>query len=139
MTSFWPTMETTLALRRTIEGDKDQPYAPLLRSRIGRRVVGLFILSALVPLTLCAVFLFRAFDTELIRAQEQSLDGLVRSFGMTLLGRLGSADDVLKAIVSAPGATDTAVLDGVAKLPWVREVRRVKGRQAPNDEDQMLP
>jgi diguanylate cyclase (GGDEF)-like protein len=132
-------METTLALRRTIEGDKDQTYAPLLRSRIGRRVVGLFILSALVPLTLCAVFLFRAFDTELIRAQEQSLDGLVRSFGMTLLGRLGSADDVLKAIVSAPGATDATVLDSLAKLPWVREVRRVKGRQGPNDEAQMLP
>jgi diguanylate cyclase len=132
-------METTLALRRTIEGDKDQPYAPLLRSRIGRRVVGLFILSALVPLTLCAVFLFRAFDTELIRAQEQSLDGLVRSFGMTLLGRLGSADDVLKVIVSAPGATDTTALDSLAKLPWVREVRRVKGRRGPNDEDQLLP
>jgi diguanylate cyclase (GGDEF)-like protein len=132
-------METTLASRRTIEGDKDQTYAPLLRSRIGRRVVGLFILSALVPLTLCAVFLFRAFDTELIRAQEQSLDGLVRSFGMTLLGRLGSADDVLKAIVSAPGATDATVLDSLAKLPWVREVRRVKGRQGPNDEAQMLP
>jgi hypothetical protein len=104
-------METTLALRRTIEGDKDQTYAPLLRSRIGRRVVGLFILCALVPLTLCAVILFRAFDTELNRAQEQNLDGLVRSFGMTLLGRLGSADDVLKAIISAPGATDDNVQD----------------------------
>jgi hypothetical protein len=97
-------METTLALRRNIEGERVPTHAPLLRSRLGRRVVGLFILSALVPLTLCAVILFRAFDAELIRAQEQSLDGLVRSFGMTLLGRLGSADDVLKAIISAPGA-----------------------------------
>jgi diguanylate cyclase (GGDEF)-like protein len=91
-----------------------------------------------VPLTLCAVVLFRAFDTELIRAQEQSLDGLVRSFGMTLLGRLGSADDVLKAIVSAPGATDDTVLGSVAKLPWVREVR-IKGRQGLYDQDRSLP
>jgi diguanylate cyclase (GGDEF)-like protein len=132
-------METTLALRRITEGDKDQTYAPLLRSRIGRRVVGLFILSALVPLTLCAVILFRAFDTELSRAQEQSLDGLVRSFGMTLLGRLGSADDVLKAIVSASGATDDTVLDSVARLAWVREVRRAEGRQGAYGEDRLLP
>jgi hypothetical protein len=58
---------------------------------------------------------------------------------MTLLGRLGSADDVLKAIVSAPRATDNTVLDSVAKLPWVREVRRVRGRREPNDEDSLLP
>src|SRR5882724_8115584 len=100
MTSFWPTMGTTLASRPIIEGGMEKTHAPLLKSRIGRRVVGLFILSALVPLSLCAVVLFRAFDAELNRAQEQSLDGLVRSFGMTMLGRLGSADDVLKAIVS---------------------------------------
>jgi hypothetical protein len=132
-------METTLALRQIIEGDKNQAYAPLLRSRIGRRVVGLFILSALVPLALCTVILFRAFDTELNRAQEQNLDGLVRSFGMTLLGRLGSADDVLKAIISAPGATDDRVQDSVAKLTWVREARRAEGRQGNHDEDQLLP
>src|SRR6202023_2496816 len=80
-----------------------------------------------------------AFGTELVRAQEQSLDGLVRSFGMTLLGRLGSADDVLKAIISAPGATDHSVQDSVAKLTWVREARRAEGRQGNHDEDQLLP
>jgi diguanylate cyclase (GGDEF)-like protein len=109
------------------------------RSRIGRRVVGLFILSALVPLCLCAVILFRAFDTELNRTQQQGLDGLVRSFGMTLLGRLGSAADVVKVIIAAPGATDEAVQDSVARLLWARSVRRVKPGPPLYDTEQFLP
>src|SRR5450755_1612346 len=122
-------METTLALPRSIDRGEEPARALLLKSRIGRRVVGLFILSALVPLSLCGAILFRAFDAELSRTQQQSLDGLVRSFGMTLLGRLGSADDVLKVIISAPGATDDAVQDSVGKLLWARSVRRVNPRQ----------
>jgi diguanylate cyclase (GGDEF)-like protein len=121
----WPTTGATLALPQTTERDL-ATRAPLLKSRIGRRVVGLFILSALVPLGLCAAFLFRQFGTELTRTQQQNLDSLVRSFGMTVLGRLGSADDVLQVIVSAPGMTDEAVQDNVAKLLWVRSVRRVQ-------------
>ena len=132
-------METTLALPRTIERGKEPARAPLLKSRIGRRVVGLFILSALVPLSLCAAFLFRAFDAELNRTQQQSLDGLVRSFGMTLLGRLSSADDVLKAIISAPGATDDAVQISVGKLLWARSVRRVNPGQPLYETEQLLP
>src|ERR1700688_2076640 len=131
-------MATTLASPRTIDHRKEPARALFLKSRIGRRVVGLFVLSALVPLSLCAAILFRAFDTEISRTQQQSLDGLVRSFGMTLLGRLGSADDVLKIIISGPGATDGAVLDSVAKLPWARSVRRVNP-QSSNETEQFLP
>jgi diguanylate cyclase (GGDEF)-like protein len=131
-------METTLAWPRIISPRQEQPRALLLNSRIGRRVVGLFILSALVPLSLCGAILYRAFDAELSRTQEHSLDGLVRSFGMTLLGRLGSADDVLQVILSAPKATDNAVQDSVAKLPWVRSVRRV-GFWQPSHENEFLP
>ena len=76
------------------------------------------MLSALVPLVLCAMTLFRAFGAELSAIQERSLDGMVRSFGMTVLGRLGSADDVLGIMVAAPGATDDSVQRGVATLPW---------------------
>jgi diguanylate cyclase (GGDEF)-like protein len=79
------------------------------------------------------------FDAELSRTQEHSLDGLVRSFGMTLLGRLGSADDVLKVIISAPKATDNAVQDSVAKLLWVRSVRRVGFWQPSHETEQFLP
>ena len=132
-------MGATLASHPIIERPLDATRAPLLRSRIGRRVVSLFILSALVPLSLCTAILFRAFDTELSHTQEQSLDGLVRSFGTTLLGRLGSADDVLKVIISAPGTTDEAVQDSVATLVWARSVRRVKSSPPINESEQVLP
>ncbi|HUX72679.1 MAG TPA: EAL domain-containing protein [Steroidobacteraceae bacterium] len=113
--------------------------APLLKSRIGRRVVGLFILSALVPLCLCTGFLIEQFDAQIISTSRHNLDDLVRSFGISLLARLGSADDVLKVIVSAPRATDDSIEDSVAKLLWVRSVRRVAPRSAELARDQALP
>jgi len=113
--------------------------APLLKSRIGRRVVMLFILSALVPLVLCTAFLLREFDLELTRTQEHKLDGLVRSFGMTLLGRLGSADDVLQVIVTGAGASDLLIEENVAKLLWVRSVRRIEPAQGLHGSEPFLP
>ncbi len=110
-----------------------------MRSRIGRRVVALFVLSALLPLCLCTAFLLRQFDRQMVATQEDHLDGLVRSFGMTILGRLGSADDVLKAIVSAPGTTDAAIQDAVARLRWVRSVTRAAPGTRWYPTDRTLP
>jgi diguanylate cyclase (GGDEF)-like protein len=93
--------------------------------RIGRRVVGLFILSALVPLGLCATVLVHEFTAQLNRRQQQSLDGVVRSFGETLLARLGSADDALKVSVTDSAATDESIHLAISKLPWVRSQSRV--------------
>ncbi len=112
---------------------------PLLKSRIGRRVVALFIVSALIPLSLCAVMLYRSFDAELSRTQAQSLDGMVRSFGMTVLGRLDSADDVLHTLIAAPGATDDTVQERVGKLPWVRGSRRIRPDRIFRDGEPALP
>jgi diguanylate cyclase len=109
------------------------------RSRLGRRVVGLFIVSALVPLVLCAAFLLHDFGAELNRSQRQNLDVVVRGFGMTLLGRLGSVDDVLTALVRQPGMNDDALRDAVAKLPWVRTVRFARPGQARNGPGLALP
>lgn len=83
----------------------------------------LFVLCALVPLSLCAAFLVRQFGSELMRIEQRNLDGLVRSFGTTLLGRLGSADDALESIVSGPPGTDEQLTDRVAHLPWVRSAQ----------------
>ena len=113
--------------------------SPLLRSRIGRRVVALFIISALLPLSLCTVFLIRQFSYQLTRTQQHNLDGLVRSFGTTILARLNSADDVLQVIVTAPGATDRSIADNVAKLSWVRSVRRVEPGRRLQATDQSVP
>ncbi len=96
-------------------------------------MVGLFFLSALVPLTLCAALLYGQFSSELSRSTRQSLDGLLRSFGMTLLARLGSADDALKVILTAPGATDVQIEADVAKLPWVARARRTVPDRLPPD------
>jgi diguanylate cyclase (GGDEF)-like protein len=119
-----------LALQRTSDAH---------RGRLVRRVVSLFILSALVPLTLCALFLFRAFGAELASNERQALNGLVRSYGMTILGRLNSADDVIKVITMQAATTDAAIQDKVGKLLWVRSARRVRPSLSSNDSEQNLP
>ncbi len=58
---------------------------------------------------------------------------------MTLVSRLGSADDVIKAIIAAPGATDNAVQDSVAQMLWVRSVRRMQSAPSARGSGQFLP
>src|SRR3569833_78232 len=109
---FWPTTEISLGLPLIIKGLK--PY----QGRIARRVVVLFVLSALVPLSLCAALLYRGFSDELNQAQTRRLDGVLRSFGMTLLGRLGSADDVFKVVIAQSGRSGEVARANVARLAW---------------------
>jgi diguanylate cyclase (GGDEF)-like protein len=132
-------MVTTLASLQNFRARRAEYPSVAHRSRITRRVIGLFIVSALVPLCLCAAFLIRNFAAELNRSQQQDLDGIVRSFGMTLLGRLNSADYVLAVIVRQPAMTDSAIEDAVAKMPWVRAVRRVKSGESLSPSEQVLP
>ena len=61
------------------------------------------------------------------------------SYGMTVLGRLGAADDVLKAVVSAPGATDVTIQDSVARLIWARSFQRIKPTQPFHGAEQSIP
>jgi diguanylate cyclase (GGDEF)-like protein len=107
-----------LGLPPIIKGLK--PY----QGRIARRVVALFVLSALIPLSLCAILLFRGFNDELSQAQTHGLDGILRTFGMTLLGRLGNADDVFKVVLAQSGRSGEAARAGLAKLAWVSNVHR---------------
>ena len=109
------------------------------RSRLGRRVVGLFIVSALVPLSLCAAFLLHDFAAEMGKTKRQNLDVVVRGFGMTLLGRLGSVDDVLTALVRQPGMTDNAIQEAVANMSWVRSVSYVSPVASTDGSAGVLP
>ncbi|HET7811482.1 MAG TPA: EAL domain-containing protein [Steroidobacteraceae bacterium] len=95
-----------------------------LKSRLGRRVVGLFVLCALLPLSVATFMLAAEFDAQLTHDEEQDLDAAARGFGNALLGRLGSADDVLRVLTAAHDASDESVQKEVAKLAWIRSVHR---------------
>jgi len=94
-----------------------------LKSRLGRRVAGLFVLCALLPLSVATFLLAAEFDAQLTHDEQQDLDVAARGYGNALLGRLGSADDVLRVLTVAQGATDESVLKEVAKLSWIRSTR----------------
>ena len=94
-----------------------------MRSRLGRRLVALFVVCALAPLALAALFLYRELDQSMLRTQQRDVNKDLRVLGMTLLGRLTGADDGLSALMqSAPG--DRAVLLTSAKhLSWAADAR----------------
>jgi hypothetical protein len=81
--------------------------------------VGLFVLSAVVPLTLCALLLYGEFSSKLQDSSRQPLDGVLRNFGTTLLGRLGGADDAVKILISASGTSAAAIETNASQLQWV--------------------
>jgi diguanylate cyclase (GGDEF)-like protein len=110
-----------------------------MKSRLGRRVVGLFVLCALLPLSVATIFLAAEFKAQLTHKQEQDLDTTARGYGQALLGRLGSADDVLRALASARGATDESVQEEVSKLLWVRSTRRVAPGAVARISEQPFP
>jgi len=97
-----------------------------LKSRLGRRVVSLFVLCALLPLSVATFMLAAEFDAQLTHDEEQDLDAAARGYGNALLGRLGSADDVLRVLMVAHDATDDSVQKEVVKLPWIRSTRRAE-------------
>ena len=99
----------------------------LVGSKFGLRVVSIFVLCALVPLTLASGFLLGEFSDLLRQKGQRDLDALVRSYGMGLLGRLGSADDVLQGLIAAAqrSTDDQWIDDQVRRFAWVRSVRRL--------------
>jgi len=124
--------ETSLGSPRTIDAGRAWARSLLRSGRIGRRVVGLFVVSALVPLILCAAILFHEFSAEMAASERRSLDDLIRSFGMTVIGRLGSADDAMKVVVSDPG-TDESAREKVEKFSWAHRA------QVSGDPGEALP
>ena len=103
----------------------------LVGSRFGLRVVSIFILCALIPLTLASGVLLREFSGLLSQKEQRDLNAMVRSYGMGLIGRLGSADDVLQGLIAAAHQSedDAWIDDQVRRFVWVRSVRRLAAGQ----------
>lgn len=100
-------------------------------SRFGLRVVIIFVLCALIPLTLASGLLLREFGTFLGQKEQRELNAIVRSYGMGLVGRLGSADDVLQGLIAAAHQSDDDqwIDDQVRRFTWARSVRRLAAGQ----------
>ncbi len=99
----------------------------LTGSRFGFRVVSIFVLCAFIPLSLASGVLLREFSDLLRQKDQRDLNALVRSYGMGLIGRLGSADDVLQGLIAAAQQSpdDQWIDDQVRRYVWARSVRRL--------------
>ena len=72
----------------------------VLRSKVARRVFGLFVLCALLPLTVLALFSISSVTVELSRQADQRLHQLCKATGMTMVERLHFLETDLKMIIS---------------------------------------
>lgn len=85
--------------------------------------MALFVVCALAPLSLAAALLYHEFDQSLHLTQQQDVNKDLRVLGMTLLSRLISADDGLRAVIQS-GADDYAkLIAGAKRLSWAADAR----------------
>ena len=68
-----------------------------LRTRVARRILGLFIVCAFVPIGALAVLSYRRVSTQLTQQATQRLHEISKGAGMVLMKRLTDLDDELSA------------------------------------------
>lgn len=99
-----------------------------LQSRIGRRLVLLFVACALVPLGLAITYSLHELQSALDRQQDQELLLTARSYGTSVLGRLEGAQAVLDSLTTAAEGDETWLRDRVARSTWARRVGMIDAR-----------
>lgn len=65
-----------------------------LRSKVGRRLTILFILSALIPLLITAFISYRHVSSLLLDSSQEQTRAVAKSYGMTILERLSYLDQI---------------------------------------------
>ncbi len=93
---------------------------PLFETRVGRRLVMLFLLAAVAPIGVTAVVAYRHVVGILDRQSRERLDALAKATGMDVGRRLEELQDVLEAratVLAATGRRPPTVAPG--KLPGV--------------------
>ncbi|MFO1466724.1 MAG: hypothetical protein U1F35_09845 [Steroidobacteraceae bacterium] len=95
-----------------------------INSRFGRRVVALFVLSAVVPLVLASVLLTRQFNAQHELDQAREMDLAIRAYGTSVMSRLNEADDLLDTLKATASLDDDHLASVVASVPWAKSVHR---------------
>ncbi len=101
------------------------PEHAFLRSKLGRRIFALFVLCALVPLTLLAVVSYWQVTSQLNRQADERLRQACRALGMTLIERIAMVEsDLVESF--RPGTADSPLsakptlgIRPTSRLKWV--------------------
>ncbi len=97
-----------------------------LQSKVSRRIFLLFVLCALVPLSVLAVIVFRQVTTQLQHQAERRLHQENKVAGMTIVERLLLLETDLKLIITSLHAAPTATLTSVTQTFHERLTPRFK-------------
>jgi PAS domain S-box-containing protein len=97
-----------------------------LRTRVARRILGLFIVCAFVPIGTLAVLSYRRVSTQLTQQATQRLHEISKGAAMVLMKRLTDLDDELRAAaaqfstgVSRVATTTAASADAEEPRSWI--------------------
>lgn len=71
-----------------------------LRSKVGRRLIGLFLLAAILPILLTALLSYTQVSNFLVENSKQQLRSQSKSYGLTILDRLNYTDQVLSNLAA---------------------------------------
>ena len=140
MTSCGPATAVISASRRNTETDSTMLLdATLLKGRLARRILGMFVISALVPVLVLAI-LYRFQGNALLLEQAQTeLGAASATYSSVLYDRLLLADDALRKAAAelSQGVTTDNVRKNTA-TPF-RNLEVSKGKPIPDYESALTP
>jgi diguanylate cyclase (GGDEF)-like protein len=99
-----------------------------LGTRVARRVLGLFLLCALLPVALTIALSYGRIQNALVEERILQLGQAAEGYGTTLLERLRLADQLARSIAAAP---DTAAASRASLAQHFRNVALVVPGEAP--------
>jgi len=88
----------------------------LLKSKVGRRLIGLFLLAAILPILLTAILAYTQVSQLLIENSKQQLKSQSKSYGLSILDRLNYIDQILGDFASQIRTDKTRYNDKVKHL-----------------------
>ncbi len=125
------------------EPDQSTPQAAsrwtLLTSRVARRIFLLFIVCALVPITVLAVYSFSRVSSQLYEHGEERLHDAVRATGQGIAERLLLLEAELRFLPGLPPVEpETEVVAGSEEFNWVTGARFLSVAAVDGDEATLL-
>lgn len=72
----------------------------LLKSKVARRLIGLFLLSAILPVLLTAILSYTQVSNLLVDNSKQQLKSLSKTYGLSILDRLNYTDQILSDLAN---------------------------------------
>jgi response regulator RpfG family c-di-GMP phosphodiesterase/HAMP domain-containing protein len=110
-----------------------------LKSKVGRRIMGLFVFCALVPISALAIVSFTRVSGELDKQNERQLHQSCKALVMSILERMNILENEFKALCANPVLSSSAFTQSTSEAYGKELKNRFKGLAFITDTGELFP